>query len=1078
MKAPPPPIGTRTHCMLQVKSGPFRWMAGLAAAIAFFPAMLHAAAPIEGAKVIYLGDSLTSNNGTLGPQRGYYHWTDVVQRRFNLQVIANLGKGGSRADAGLDRLNEQLASAAPTPDFVLINFGMNDHKIAEATGLPVSSTTAFGQQLTAIVTKVRSVGAEPILVAPHAIYEGEAGGAYYYGKYDPANFVADGGALQRFDTFIAAIRNVAQQQNVRLIDIRKVSDEYDGREYTSEGVHLSKLGHHIYGDTIGNFLSANYLSEGYVPAPVASFTGGALPHEQSFNALHNVALSTEDLPVEGMPHHLAASPFSGSSMAGWYVRNIAAGPLAYRVYGDTGSSSGHVNFGATDASNRALGGISNGGSSLPQFGVVLRNDTGSTIGDVVISFAGEQWRGTGAAATLVFDYMVGTTPSIAAAGPFTEPGGNFNFTASGASGSINGKVEGRVNDLGGTLSGLNWAPGQYLVLRWSNSSNTAGMAIDDFRISGIVHPEPVVHFTGTGYEQTFDGLHQGGIALADLPTSGFPYLLAAAPFNTSEGMDGWYVRNISSAALAYRVYGETGTGSGFINFGLTGASNRALGGISNGNSARPQFGVVVRNDTGATITQIPISYVGEQWRGTGSATTLVFDYMVSPTPNIAASGTFIAPGESFNFTASGASGSINGKTAGRTPGLGGMLSGLNWAPGQYLILRWSNSTNTAGMAIDDFRLGDAEFDPDPDPTPTPTPTPTPAPTPTPTPTPTPAPSGPIVTFAGSYAQTFNGLSGASISSTELPIAGFPYLLDAAPFSGASGLAGWHVRNIAAAALAYRVHGETGTGSGYINFGLTGSTDRALGATAGASNARPQFGVVLRNNTASTISQIAISFAGEQWRGTGSATTLVFDYQVGNLPSIAATGTFTEPGGNFNFTASGASGSINGKVAGRVGNLGGTLSGLNWAPGQYLILRWSNSTNSAGMAIDDLQIVSIGAPPPTPTPTPTPTPAWNLLEYAIGLGPQAVRLTRSSSGQAEIRLRIPEQRDDVRYIVQVSDDLTTWMTLAIAEGRGTFSVADGLSHPPSIGNEDGQIVLGGFDNGETPAAFYRLKVELR
>lgn len=212
---------------------------------------------IQKAKIIFLGDSLTSNNGSLGPARGYDHWTDVVKTRFELDVV-NLGKGGSRADAGLDRLKKALAEGAK-PDFVLINFGMNDHKIAMKTREPVSSTAAFEQQLTDIVKTVRAAGAEPVLVTPHAIYEGVKGDAKsYYGKYDPELFESEGGALKRFDTFMAVIRKVAADQRVGLIDIRKESDKYKASEYTIEGVHLSQLGHKIYGDLIIAYLAENY----------------------------------------------------------------------------------------------------------------------------------------------------------------------------------------------------------------------------------------------------------------------------------------------------------------------------------------------------------------------------------------------------------------------------------------------------------------------------------------------------------------------------------------------------------------------------------------------------------------------------------------------------------------------------------------------------------------------------------------------------------------------------------------------------------------------------------------------------
>jgi len=220
----------------------------------------QAAAPrkIQGAKVIFLGDSLTSNNGNLGPKRGYYHWTDVLKTRFSLDVV-NLGKGGSRADAGLERLEQTLAAGNFKPDFVIINFGMNDHKIAEKTSEPVSSNAAFEKQLGDIVDLVRKSGAIPILVAPHAIFEGEKGNKHsYYGKYDPANFARYGGALARFDTFVDSIRKVAAAKDVPLVDIRKESDKYNRADYTLEGVHLNKLGHQMYADTIGNFLASHY----------------------------------------------------------------------------------------------------------------------------------------------------------------------------------------------------------------------------------------------------------------------------------------------------------------------------------------------------------------------------------------------------------------------------------------------------------------------------------------------------------------------------------------------------------------------------------------------------------------------------------------------------------------------------------------------------------------------------------------------------------------------------------------------------------------------------------------------------
>lgn len=214
--------------------------------------------------------------------------------------------------------------------------------------------------------------------------------------------------------------------------------------------------------------------------------------------------------------------------------------------------------------------------------------------------------------------------------------------------------------------------------------------------------QSVASFSGS-YTQNFDGLSSTTLGTDVLPNSGFPYDLAAAPF-VSTDMEGWQIRNVAVNALAYRVYGLTGTSAGFVNFGMEVPGDRALGGISNGSSARPEFGVVLQNDTGSTITKATITFEGEHWRSTSSVGVLVFSYQVSMEKKINAAGTFVAPGGAFDVVATSATGSIDGSTTGLIPGLGGTLTDLNWQPGAFLILRWTNSTAGAGLAIDNFRI--------------------------------------------------------------------------------------------------------------------------------------------------------------------------------------------------------------------------------------------------------------------------------------------------------------------------------------------------------------------------------------
>lgn len=268
---------------------------------------------IAGAKVIFLGDSLTSNtNGwsSLPDPDGKEHWTAIVQRRFNLQVLSahasnptnhlpesrspTHGKGGSRAylgagsnppdyygsdaaDPGLggyQRIKYAFQEAVQgvndmvLPEFVIINFGMNDHK-RTAGGVNVSTPEDFNHQLKLIVDLVRQYGSVPVLVTPHDFYQGSSGDfTSYYSLYDPELFNNAGdhySALGRFHLFLDETRKVAAgsveegRAPVDLIELNMAAAEYDPDEFTvTGGVHLEKLGYDVYAQVIGDYLSARY----------------------------------------------------------------------------------------------------------------------------------------------------------------------------------------------------------------------------------------------------------------------------------------------------------------------------------------------------------------------------------------------------------------------------------------------------------------------------------------------------------------------------------------------------------------------------------------------------------------------------------------------------------------------------------------------------------------------------------------------------------------------------------------------------------------------------------------------------
>ena len=80
-------------------------------------------------------------------------------------------------------------------------------------------------------------------------------------------------------------------------------------------------------------------------------------------------------------------------------------------------------------------------------------------------------------------------------------------------------------------------------------------------------------------------------------------------------------------------------------------------------------------------------------------------------------------------------------------------------------------------------------------------------------------------------------------------------------------------------------GSSNTGALY-SFGVAGTnpvSDRALGSVASGETGTVIHAAKLTNNTDATITSLAISYVGEQWRNGGNATAheLTFQYQVAN-----------------------------------------------------------------------------------------------------------------------------------------------------------------------------------------------------
>ena len=232
-------------------------------------------------------------------------------------------------------------------------------------------------------------------------------------------------------------------------------------------------------------------------------TTGSSIYSQNFDGLGEVSVTSVFSQSVGVQTDLNA--LSGvSGMQGWYgVKRAGSGATATHLLPDSGTLSGGgiYSYGDVPTGDRALGLLASV-SNVMAVGLLLQNDTGSTMDTLVFHFNAEFWRSSSITQNvLTFGYgkIDGSTLT------------NANFlTASGATGFASLNVTGPVAGASAAsqdgnsganrssfsniqLTGLNLAQGETLFVRWSDVDETgsdAGIALDDFSLGTIPIPEP------------------------------------------------------------------------------------------------------------------------------------------------------------------------------------------------------------------------------------------------------------------------------------------------------------------------------------------------------------------------------------------------------------------------------------------------------------------------------------------------------------------------------------------------------------------------------------------------------------
>lgn len=269
-------------------------------------------------------------------------------------------------------------------------------------------------------------------------------------------------------------------------------------------------------------LVATALALASVPAVHASvsYTTAGSSYSQTFDSLPNTPANTSlgNSPTGWTDDN--ASPGAGNfSIVGWYLYHPTAtteggfnSHQRMRISTGSATTGTFYSYGASASTERALGDI--GANTLAPDGqtgndagnlyIALRlsNNTGQTLDSFTLGYTGEQWRNSGANIAETMTLSWSTTATAV-----SDPSSSFNNvaglswtspTVSATAATLDGNASGnRIVISPITVTGLNWAPGTDLWLRWTDPQLSGaldqGMSIDDLTFSAdIAVPEPSV----------------------------------------------------------------------------------------------------------------------------------------------------------------------------------------------------------------------------------------------------------------------------------------------------------------------------------------------------------------------------------------------------------------------------------------------------------------------------------------------------------------------------------------------------------------------------------------------------------
>lgn len=194
-------------------------------------------------RIICFGDSTTA------PREGVDIYSAQLEQAFPEVTVINRGQRGDTTEMALCRFQADVLE--DLPDVVIIQFGINDATVDvwkdPATSLSRVSLSDFTTNLRAFIDQIQAIGGRVLLLTPNQLRWTEALLAMH-GKppYQPNEERGFGCILMEY---AEAVRKVAREKGVELIDIYTLYDQWEARtnrscrELLLDGIHPNTSGH-------------------------------------------------------------------------------------------------------------------------------------------------------------------------------------------------------------------------------------------------------------------------------------------------------------------------------------------------------------------------------------------------------------------------------------------------------------------------------------------------------------------------------------------------------------------------------------------------------------------------------------------------------------------------------------------------------------------------------------------------------------------------------------------------------------------------------------------------------------------